>query len=183
MARWAGAAYSPMLEEKQAGASVEPVLERVWRTLGAVQRVLFTAESGAKSRMHWSGEGGGSVHVDARAHDTWLVEQGSFLPAGSTRQVSFKASWHWELNGQCLRLSHERYGADAPIFLCDFVACDETHLICDQPHLCGEDSYRCTLTLTGQGLDADWSITGPRKDERLKYHYLTMPDSQDSVAV
>lgn len=172
-----------MLEEKQTGASVEPVLERVWRTLGAVRRVLFTAESGANSRMLWNGEGAGAVRVNTAAHDTWLVEQGFFLQTGSTRQVSFKASWHWKLNGQCLRLSHERYGADAPVFLCDFVACDEARLICDQPHLCGADSYRCTLTLTRQGLDVDWSITGPSKDERLRYHYLTTSDPQDGVAV
>jgi hypothetical protein len=166
--------YSPMLKKQQADASVEPILARVWLTLGAVRRVLFTAESGANSRMHWNGEGVGSVCADARTHGIWLVERGSFLQtSGSTRRVPFKASWHWELGNERLSLSHERYGAGAAVFLCDFVACDETRLVCDQPHLCGADSYHCTLALTGRGFDASWRITGPRKDERLEYHYLT----------
>lgn len=161
-----------MPKEKQAFAHADTVIRSVWQTLGEVRRVLFTSESGPKSRMRWSGKGAGSVCVDTRVRDIRFAEQGSFLQTNSTREIPFEARWHWELKEHRLRLYHERHGVDSPVFLCDFVACDTTSLICENPHLCNADTYRCTLTLTKQGLDAVWLITGPGKDERLEYHYL-----------
>lgn len=149
------------------------VLERVWQTLGTISHVRFSAESGLASRTRWCGQGEGLVRVSTQVCGVRFVESGYFLGRNSVNRAAFRASWLWELTDECLRLSHERYGGDSPTFLCNLIAYDMTHLTNECAHLCGADSYRCSLALTDRGLDVAWSISGPRKDENLVYRYLT----------
>lgn len=162
-----------MSKGKLSLVSGDTAIQSVWQMLGMVRRVLFTTKSGPKSHMQWGGEGVASVCVSTQAFTIRFFEHGSFLPTGLTLQVPFKASWRWELKEHCLRLSHERYGADSPVFLCNFVTNGTTNLLCESPHLCGADSYLCTLALTDRGVDVIWLISGPNKEEKLEYHYLT----------
>jgi hypothetical protein len=161
------------LESKLIVKPRSPVLECVWQALAVASHLRFSAESGAGSHTRWRGQGEGLVRVSAQAHCIRFVESGCFLPKNSVDKVPFRASWLWELTDDSLRLSHGRYGADSPTFLCSLVVHDATHLTGEHAHLCGADSYHCSLALTDRGFDVDWSINGPRKDERLIYRYST----------
>ncbi|MGB7756610.1 MAG: DUF6314 family protein [Salinisphaera sp.] len=146
---------------------------RAWQRLSGLRSLSFEARPGPASLTGWWGRGHAEIVAEADGEDWRLIERGRFSPAGTTRTVGFANVYRWVRADDRLRLYHERFGADAAVFLFELVAENEQRLVCRQPHRCGDDIYRGTLELVADGFDLDWSITGPRKDEHLYYRYRT----------
>ncbi|KEZ77137.1 DUF6314 family protein [Salinisphaera hydrothermalis] len=144
---------------------------RAWQCLPGLRSLSFTAEPGPASQTDWRGRGTAGIRTERAGNDWRLIERGRFVPAGAARGVTMNNVYRWQRVGDRLRLYHERFGTDAAVFLFELVAESADRLICQQPHLCGDDVYRGTLVLAETGFDLDWSITGPRKDEHLHYRY------------
>lgn len=146
---------------------------RTWQRLARLRSLSFTAEPGHASQTGWRGAGTAEVTAEADGDDWRLIERGHFTPEGASRAVAFANVYRWQRAGDRLRLYHERFGAEAAVFLFELVAESAQCLVCEQPHLCGDDVYRGRLVLTDSGFDLNWSIRGPRKDEHLFYRYRT----------
>lgn len=144
---------------------------RAWQRLSGLRSLSFEAQPGPASLTGWRGSGKAEIVAEADGDDWRLIERGRFSPAGTTRTVGFANVYRWVRADDRLRLYHERFGANAAVFLFELVAASDQRLVCQQPHLCGDDVYRGTLDLVDDGFDLDWSIAGPRKDEHLYYRY------------
>ncbi|MCT8467759.1 hypothetical protein KZO85_04115 [Chromohalobacter canadensis] len=144
---------------------------RLARLLPSIHLLSFTSRSGSASGVAWSGQGSGTVAPET--HTDWVrfTEHGHFLPQGQSREVAFRNVYRWDLHPEHIALYHERRGPDAAVWLFDLVADSSTTLISKSPHLCGADTYQARLTLEAHGFRLEWHIAGPRKDERLVYHY------------
>ncbi|MDV6320371.1 DUF6314 family protein [Chromohalobacter sp. HP20-39] len=144
---------------------------RLTRLLPSIHRLSFTSRSGHTSDVAWSGQGAGTVTPETHTDQVRFIEQGHFLPRGQSREVAFRNVYRWDLHPEHIALYHERRGPDAAVWLFDLVADSATTLISKSPHLCGADTYQARLTFEPHGFQLEWHIAGPRKDERLIYHY------------
>lgn len=154
--------------ENQADAII-----RTWRRLPRLCELTFDAHPGPGSRTGWRGRG--HARIDTRADsDAWrCIEQGQFWAQEAGRALAFRNVYRWRRTSDALLLAHERFGAAAPVALVALVAAGPQTLVSRQNHHCGQDRYRATLTLCAQGFVLDWHITGPAKDEHLRYRYRT----------
>ncbi len=144
--------------------------------LSSISRVSFRSRSGPRSQCGWSGAGEGTVAVDIGADDgVRLVESGHFqLDAGAARAVPFRNVFRFTFDATQVALSHERRGAEAGVWLFDLVAAPagmNADLVSREAHLCVADRYRAQLRFVADGFDLEWTISGPRKDEHLRYRY------------
>lgn len=149
---------------------------RLQALLPTIRRLHFASRSGSGSQCAWSGEGNGSVTVvmDADA-SVRFTEAGHFrLDAPAARAVPFRNVFRWTPGSEHIALSHERRGAEAAVWLFDLIeapAHESTDLVSRDAHLCGDDRYRARLTFMDDGFDLEWTISGPKKDEYLRYRY------------
>lgn len=149
---------------------------RLQALLPTIRWLDFSSRSGSGSQCAWSGEGQGSVAVVTCADASVLFsETGHFrLDAPEANAVPFRNVFRWTLGREHIALSHERRGADAAAWLFDLIAApagESADLISRDAHLCGDDRYRARLTFVDDGFDLEWTISGPKKDERLCYRY------------
>ena len=149
---------------------------RLQALLPTICRLDFTSRSGSGSQCAWSGEGHGSVTVaiDAGA-SVRFSESGHFqLDAPGACAVPFRNVFRWTPGREHIALSHERRGAEAAVWLFDLIAAptsESVDLVSREAHLCGDDRYRAKLIFMDDGFDLDWTISGPKKDEHLRYRY------------
>ncbi|WP_342588724.1 DUF6314 family protein [Salinicola lusitanus] len=144
---------------------------RLSAVLPSLSRFEFVAQSGAASAVGWNGWGSGTADV-ARQQDTVrFFESGTFTPDGQDRSIPMRNVYRWDLHSERISLSHERRGTAAAVWLFDLIASDEDTLVSAEVHQCAADAYSATLTLVSDGIDLEWRIVGPRKDERILYRY------------
>lgn len=143
----------------------------VWQRLPRLRRLAFTAEAGAVSLTHWCGHGAAKITVTQAQDVVRLYEDGHFTPISQTGAQPFRNVYRWVLMDDHLALAHERFGVGGAVPLVNLVAQDETTLAATAPHVCGADRYDARLLLTPNSLILNWHITGPRKDEHLRYCY------------
>ncbi|WP_192034750.1 DUF6314 family protein [Halomonas sp. YLGW01] len=146
---------------------------RVRALLPSICRLKFSPRSGAASQCDWSGEGHGRVTVSEEGNVLRFHEEGHFALAGQPHEVAFRNVYRWELEGDRLRLFHERRGREAAVWLFDLIEADDgSGLVAAEPHLCGADRYTARLAIIEDGFSLDWTIQGPRKDEAIAYRYF-----------
>ena len=131
----------------------------------------MSARSRQGSSTGWCGHGHASVEPIVDRAGIRLFERGYFMPEGSSAPIRFYNVYRFQNAGSHLSLSHERYGAHAPVRLFDLVADSHDRLISFPPHRCARDDYSAVLCIVEGGLKMTWFITGPRKNERLDYQY------------
>ena len=145
---------------------------RVTQRLTSVARVSFDSRSGEHSRCAWSGSAQGCVEVSRDPDGLRFYERGHFRLDHSDTEMAFSNVYRWALHEDHIGLYHERRGKAHAVWLFDLVtSAEEGVLVARDAHLCGDDRYSARLTLRDDGVDLDWRISGPRKDERLYYRY------------
>lgn len=144
---------------------------KVWRHLPCLRDLEFTATAGPGSATGWTGNGQAQVTPRTDHDGIRLFESGHFTPMGTATSVAFRNVYRWQDGGSRLSLWHERFGAEAPVWLFDLVATDHDTLVAAVPHHCGNDDYSALLRLVDDGIDLTWTITGPRKNDTLRYRY------------
>ena len=116
----------------------------------------------------WDGRAEGIVEISHREGVIEFFEQCRFRP-DSGGEMELKNRYRWTLLTDGVNLSHVR--RRKPVDLVTLVPVSDVLLRPRNPHLCGKDCYRLDVELKSSGFDALWRITGPRKDERLRYYY------------
>ncbi|WP_139313667.1 DUF6314 family protein [Salinicola sp. MH3R3-1] len=144
---------------------------RLRRLLPKLSRFEFDARSGEASHVGWNGHGEGSLDITQEDNHVRFFESGTFTVAGGSRSVPMRNVYRWELFDDRVRLFHERRGVEAAVLLFDLIAESDDTLVNAEVHQCSADAYSARLVLTPEGLDLEWRIVGPRKDERILYHY------------
>lgn len=141
--------------------------------LPRVQRFMFTAHGGPGSQTGWQGQGQGQLEVQCQGAVIHFYESGHFTLAGQAQSVPMRNVYRWECRSDRVSLFHERRGPDAAVHLFDLIGDDAETLVSASAHQCAADAYSARITLQPNGFDLEWQILGPRKDERILYHYRT----------
>jgi hypothetical protein len=100
-------------------------------------------------------------------------ENGRWSPEGS-RELTFNNIFRWtrDPDGLLIRLEHLRFGPENPVYLFDLVPESGRVLTSAVPHVCQEDLYSARMEVGDGAVHLSWTITGPRKDERIAYSYM-----------
>ncbi|MDP0501050.1 MAG: DUF6314 family protein [Verrucomicrobiota bacterium JB022] len=147
----------------------DPALDLLWSRLAAVRRFRFDARNGPGSQTDWSGSGVGTVAVSAE--NGWLFAESGTYTTPHGHQLPMRNTYHWQREGQGIRLSHRRFQQPVYLFTLQTVDATGRRWQTDEPHLCGADLYQATLLVEDAALKLDWTIVGPKKNEALAYVY------------
>ncbi|WP_193162165.1 DUF6314 family protein [Microbulbifer hainanensis] len=146
-------------------------LEELWRRLGKVSEFSFTASNGPGSRTNWRGHGRGTLQLqqpEGRERQLLFDERAHFTDSeGHTFDLQNR--YRWTLLAETLRLEHLR--REEPVLLFELQPVTDHGFREVRPHLCGADTYTAELLLRKNEIELIWQIHGPRKNERLHYHY------------
>ena len=142
----------------------------LWDRLGLIQTVQFEAQSSVDTG--WNGRGAGEVDIDRPSPETILFyESGSWTPQGAS-PLPFRNVFRWtRRDDHTIRLEHLRFGPDAPVFLFDLVQNNVQNWETAEPHHCNADTYHAQVFVHSIGLEVQWTIQGPKKQEQIRYMY------------
>jgi len=138
-----------------------------------LSRFAFSARSGEGSQSGWNGQGTGTVEVTQEGRSVRFFESGTFTLDGQSRSVPMRNVYRWDIFPDRIALFHERRGAEDPVSLFDLIVDNDDTLINANVHQCAADAYSAKLELKPDGIDLEWRIVGPRKNEWILYHYRT----------
>ncbi|GAA5525175.1 hypothetical protein Maes01_01740 [Microbulbifer aestuariivivens] len=167
-----------MSESNGASAAIEDL----WQRLAKVAEFSFTASNGPGSATDWRGHARGTVAVEREGSraDEAGAPQGDRLPrllfreqakftSSDGRELEMQNCYRWTRLPGSLRLEHLR--RDEPVLLFELQPVTRHGFRSAEAHLCGADTYTAELLMRGSELELIWQIHGPRKNERLHYHY------------
>ncbi len=141
-----------------------------WERLSRTTQLRFVAQSGHRSG--WNGSGEGSVVVASPSSGTLtFAENGRWQPTGGP-WLDFRNvfRWSWGASG-AIALEHLRFGVDNPVHLFEMHQENAHTWASTAPHVCRDDLYSATMTLTAHHIELRWTIQGPRKNEDIRYWY------------
>ncbi|AOS95929.1 hypothetical protein AUP74_00458 [Microbulbifer aggregans] len=144
------------------------VIEALWSRLAKVTEFSFTASNSAGSATDWHGHGRGKVAV-SRCGDLLLFEEEAQFTRSDGRTLPMRNRYRWGRLEDRVRLEHQR--REDPVLLFELAPVTVHGLRQVTPHLCGADTYTADLLFHGSEIELIWAISGPRKAERLHYHY------------
>ncbi|MDB5894961.1 MAG: hypothetical protein JWQ88_2492 [Rhodoferax sp.] len=146
--------------------------DRLLDRLHQMRRLRFSAQSESKSATGWDGQGQGTVETESPSPGVVLFhESGAWHPQGRGA-VQFRNVTRWSVRDDAtVRLEHLRFGPAQPVFLLDLVLESDEIWHSPVPHLCVNDRYGLRLTFEPAGMRASWTVSGPKKQEKLDYVY------------
>ncbi len=151
----------------------EHILNLFWERLAAVKEISFKAKTKSTEEGGWKGAGKGEVIV-TREGDSVLIfnEKGSWK-GESGQEISFSNIFRWTLDRAAgmISLEHLRRGWNHPVFLVNLAPSDNCILTSVDSHLCEGDLYFGQISYDQYGLQLNWRIIGPKKNEVLDYYY------------
>ncbi|WGL18531.1 DUF6314 family protein [Microbulbifer bruguierae] len=143
-------------------------LAQLCERLKKIRAFSFNASNGPGSKTNWRGHGRGEVSVTRFGAHIVFDEQAKFTDADG-HVVALQNRYRWTRCLDSVRLEHLR--REAPVLLFNLVPVTVHGFRHQSPHLCGEDIYTAELLLHDDEIELIWHISGPRKNERLHYHY------------
>lgn len=148
-------------------------VREAWDRLCTIRELEFEAQSRSSTNTGWNGSGRGTVQVENLDHETLLFHEKGSWDADGTRELTFNNLFRWTCDpgARLIRLEHLRFGPDSPVYLFDLVPESERVLFSAQPHVCRDDLYSARMVIADEAIVLSWTVTGPRKDERIAYRY------------
>ncbi|QIL91208.1 hypothetical protein GNX18_16550 [Microbulbifer sp. SH-1] len=143
-------------------------LAQLCERLKKVRAFSFNASNGPGSQTNWRGHGRGEVEVTSFGAHILFAERAKFTDADG-HKIDLQNTYRWTRCVDFVRLEHLR--REEPVMLFNLVPVTEHGFRHQSPHLCGEDTYTADLILHPDEIELIWQIDGPRKNERLHYHY------------
>ncbi|PIS03206.1 MAG: hypothetical protein COT85_04070 [Chlamydiae bacterium CG10_big_fil_rev_8_21_14_0_10_42_34] len=146
-----------------------------WERLKKVKRLTLHAKSHSKNETGWNGEGEGDVFVTEEGQSTLVFQESGHWNLPLNRTMAFSNVFRWTLDVKAERISleHLRQGRNAPVFLFHLAPIARNLLASIDSHLCGNDEYIAQVQWELEAIRLKWRVTGPKKDEELKYQYFT----------
>jgi hypothetical protein len=142
--------------------------------LKAVTQMTLEAEMAG---VRWVGQGGVACHVTADG-DGVIFDESGVWHTTSGKVQPFVNQYIWlfdDVACHCL-LYRKRAEAEAPECLARLIQSEACHTgqslwIQATPHVCGEDNYIASLSLSPTGHCLSWSICGPKKRDYVRILY------------
>lgn len=132
----------------------------------------FSASSGVTSQTSWNGFGKGSVTIKQQNNKIIFKENGVLKLVDSQRLINIENEYVWEqLDTKRIRLYHSRFGYDNLVTLFDLIPIEKNCWLSENKHVCVDDLYSAKLNFSNNQVKLDWKISGPKKDESIKYKY------------
>ncbi len=119
----------------------------------------------SEGKNSFSRNGKGSVMVEMEQNVIFFHEEGDWKDG-----ITFSNKLRWTKKEDRISLEHIRYGIDHPIYLFSLVPQGKS-LVCDQAHLCGDDTYLGSLKMDGDSLNLQYAIQGPSKLMKIFISY------------
>ena len=143
---------------------------QLWDCLRHIRSLRFVAESG--SETGWNGIGQGEVTVGVPAEGVLTFTELGTWQSAAGKEFQFRNVFRWSMLGpEIVRLEHLRFGPEHPMFLFDLAPTVSGAWLSASPHICREDCYSAELKPEEWGLSLSWAITGPKKQESIRYQY------------
>lgn len=146
----------------------QAALEQLWARLAKITAFSFSASNGPGSKTNWRGHGRGDVEATANDNSIVFAEQAAFTD-GDGHKIQLQNRYRWTRCADSIRLEHLR--REEPVLLFSLAPVTEHGFREVAAHHCGDDVYTAELLLHQDQLELIWQIHGPRKNERLHYHY------------
>ena len=143
-------------------------LEQLWARLQKITAFSFTASNGPGSKTNWRGHGRGDVVATLDGRQVTFDEQAEYTD-GDGHKIQLQNRYRWTLDDDSIQLAHLRRAE--PVFLFALAPVTEHGFRERKVHHCGDDIYTAELLMHPDQLELIWHIEGPRKNERLHYHY------------
>ncbi|SEA09868.1 DUF6314 family protein [Microbulbifer marinus] len=143
-------------------------LTQLWCRLARVTAFSFTASNGPGSTTDWRGHARGTVELADNGQQLLFLESAHFTHSDG-REMDMRNRYRWTLLPDSVRLEHLRRAEPVLLFELQPVTAHGFRQVA--PHLCGADEYTAELLLHANEIELIWQIHGPRKNERLHYHY------------
>lgn len=155
------------------------ILLAFWERLSSVTSVIFHARSKSGEEISWDGKGKGDV-VLSKPEPNRLVftEKGSWQ-GKQGGDVSFSNVFRWTIDRRAgvISLEHLRRGPDHPVFLFHLAPSSKQTLSSVDSHLCEGDTYFGQIHFDRFGLRLNWRVIGPKKNEEINFHYVSVHSS------
>ncbi|WP_150466365.1 DUF6314 family protein [Francisella sp. SYW-9] len=140
--------------------------------LAKINGFEFESSSGEKSQTGWNGSAKGSVTIKVEQNSIYFKEQGHFKLNNTDRETKIENEYIWQkINSKRIRLSHARFGYENLVTLFDLIPKDENTWHSENQHVCVDDLYSAELYILDTGIELTWQISGPKKQEKIKYFY------------
>ncbi|GMN89039.1 DUF6314 family protein [Francisella sciaenopsi] len=137
-----------------------------------IQHFKYESKSGKNSQTGWNGDGYGTVISQQKDNCIYFKEEGFFILNSSNKPISISNEYIWQkINPQRISLSHARFGYNNLVKLFDLIRIDDNLWQSEQAHICVDDLYSAKLYNLESEISLVWKISGPKKDEFLKYRY------------
>jgi hypothetical protein len=150
------------------------ILLTIWKRLGQVKHLNFSAKTKSTEETGWNGRGKGEVSVTSENNSTLIFnEKGSWLKKEGSL-IDFSNTFRWTLDQEAgtISLEHLRHGWNHPVFLFDLIPTGRHFLSSLDSHFCGEDIYFGQIFFDKNGLKLNWRVIGPKKNEEIDYYYV-----------
>lgn len=148
-------------------------IPQVWDRLQTITSLQFTAESASPTKTGWTGNGEGTVHVEAEGNTTLLFHEKGTWSGELGREFAFHNLFRWSLDiaEQKLQLEHLRFGPTKPVYLFHLAQVAADTWESTEPHVCRDDLYDATMKLEQDYIELHWTVRGPETNERIAYTY------------
>jgi hypothetical protein len=117
------------------------------------------------------GYGHAVVEVSILEPDVLVFNEHGRWQQGGGRSMSFSNVFRWTFLTDRVRLEHLRFGPGQPVELFDLIPSGDSSWESSGPHVCRDDCYRGRLHLVGADINFEWTVTGPKKNESIRYVY------------
>lgn len=142
--------------------------EKVLYRLSKSHQMRFTGESQLDG---WQREGEATVTTEYQQGRLILSEEGQWHSVNHAEQILLRGKWQLSAQGEEIKIYHLRQGIKHPVFLVSLIQQTPQRWISQSAHLCGEDRYKASLTLSSQKIVIEWKVLGAHKKEQLCYCY------------
>ncbi len=144
----------------------------LWQRLKTISGLGF--ESWSRHNDHRRNvSGSGAVVVDC-ANDSCITfsESGTWTADSGLRlNFSNRYRWHRTASSGIIRLQHLRHGETRPVELVEFMLQPDLSWQSRTPHVCKNDVYHARITVRGDSLSVQWTVSGPEKSEYIHCIY------------
>lgn len=140
--------------------------------LTKISNFEFESSSGEKSQTGWNGSAKGSVTIKIEQDLIYFKEQGRFKLNCTERETKIENEYIWQkIDSKRIRLFHARFGYDNLVTLFDLIPKDKNSWYSEKQHVCVNDLYSAELYILNNAIELIWQISGPKKQEKIKYLY------------
>ncbi len=148
-------------------------ISQVWNRLQAITSLQFTAESFSPTKTGWTGNGKGTVQMEAEGESILLFHEKGSWSGEQGREFAFHNLFRWSLDEQAkqIQLEHLRFGPTKPVYLFHLVQVTANTWESSEPHVCRDDLYEATMKLEEGCIELHWTVRGPETNERIAYNY------------